>query len=110
MIRFAGKSPRFQLGQLVRHKRYDYRGVVVAADQGCRGSEGWYRRNRAEPQRQQRWYHVLVAGTPTVTNAAGENLIAEPQPKQIEHPLVDEYFTGYEEGRDRRNEKPWFDG
>ena len=33
-----GRQPQFQRGQLVRHRRYGYRGVVVGLDLECLAS------------------------------------------------------------------------
>ena len=61
---------QFAVGELVRHGRYDYRGVVVASDPACRADDDWYLANRTQPDRDQPWYHVLVHGSHQVTYAA----------------------------------------
>ena len=71
MIQFHKRGPelpesspaRFQPGHLVRHRRYGYRGVVVALDLECGAGDDWYRSNRTQPDRDQPWYHVLVHGS-----------------------------------------------
>ncbi len=50
----------FQPGDLVHHKRYGYRGVVVAVDPNCRADDAWYQANQTQPDRDQPWYHVFV--------------------------------------------------
>ena len=47
------KAPDFEPGQLVRHRHYGYRGVVVAADPTCQAEETWYYANRSQPGRSQ---------------------------------------------------------
>lgn len=100
-------TPRFEAGQLVRHKRYGYRGVVLQADGRCEAPEAWYRKNQTQPDRRQAWYHVLVHGGDAVTYAAQENLLPDESAEPIDHPLVPHFFDGFEDGRHRRNDKPW---
>ncbi|REJ95828.1 MAG: heat shock protein HspQ [Planctomycetota bacterium] len=107
MIRIAAKQPQFQAGQLVRHRRYGYRGVVVALDVRCRADEAWYRQNRTQPDRNQPWYHVLVDGTSQVTYAAESSLKADEEKAEVSHPLLDVYFEPFDGNRYVRNEKPW---
>ena len=90
--------PLFQIGQLVQHKRYSYRGVVAAKDDSCRADEDWYRRNRTQPDRKQPWYHVLVHGGTHTTYAAEENLLPDNGGEQVVHPLVSHIFTSFSKG------------
>ena len=69
--------PVFEPGQLVRHRRYGYRGVVVDRDECCRAGDDWYLKNQTQPDRDQPWYHVLVDGSSTCTYAASESLVAD---------------------------------
>ena len=100
-------SSRFARGQLVRHRRYGYRGVVVELDPCCRASDVWYHANQTQPRRDQPWYHVLVHGTAQTTYAAETSLEPDPEPAPIVHPLVDAFFSAFEDGRYVRNERPW---
>ena len=43
------ESQRFEVGTLVQHRRYGYRGVVVAVDDVCRADEAWYQKNQHSP-------------------------------------------------------------
>lgn len=99
--------PIFEPGELVQHRRYAYRGVVVDRDEFCLADEDWYRKNRTQPERDQPWYHVLVHGTATCTYAAAENLMSDLDGSPIEHPLLPHFFVGFEEGAYVRNEEPW---
>ncbi len=53
------KDPLYHPGQIVRHRRYGYRGVVVDSDLTCKADEAWYQSNQTQPDRNQPWYHVL---------------------------------------------------
>jgi len=99
----------FAVGQLVRHQRYDYRGVIVDRDDHCLAPEIWYRSNRTLPPREAPWYHILVddpAGA--VTYAAESSLALDHDRTAIHHPLVDQFFTGRDEaGGYLRNDTTW---
>lgn len=107
MIEFAETKPRFAPGQLVRHRRYGYRGVVVAVDPRCQADPEWYMSNRTQPDQNQPWYHVLVHGTATTTYAAESNLREDSAGEPVDHPLVSQYFDGFSHGKHVRNDLPW---
>jgi heat shock protein HspQ len=100
-------SQRFEVGTLVQHRRYGYRGVVVAVDESCRADEAWYQKNQSQPDRDQPWHHVLVHGSPSVTYAAGQNLMPDSDLAEIHHPLVAEFFSGFDGEKYVRNNRPW---
>jgi len=102
-----GKGPKFRPGQLVRHKRYGYRGVVVAFDLECEAEEGWYQSNQTQPGRDQPWYHVLVHGSDQTTYPAQENLEEDRGRQPVSHPLLSYFFTEFVDGRYIRNSRPW---
>jgi len=108
MIRIAAKTPQFRVGQLILHRRYGYRGVIVAIDSRCRANEAWYKRNRTQPEKNQPWYHVLVDGSDQVTYAAETSLEADGDPQQVSHPLLDEFFAEFDGTQYERNDKPWY--
>jgi len=100
-------KPVFQPGQLVQHRRYGYRGVVVHRDESCQAEEQWYLNNQTQPNRNQPWYHVLVDGSMTCTYAAAENLRVDSSLEPISHPLLKHFFSGFQDGRYVRNDELW---
>lgn len=107
MISLARQSPKFLAGDLVSHKRYGYRGVVVAADIHCMAPEGWYQHNQTQPNKDQPWYHVLVDGGESATYAAETSLVKDRTATPITHALIDHFFDGFEDGHYTRNTQPW---
>lgn len=103
----AAEIPVFSPGDLVQHRRYGYRGVVVDYDLEFDGDEGWYRSNRTQPDKDQPWYNVLVDGTEQVTYAAQTSLEADTDLEQVLHPLVPVFFSGFERGCYWRNGRAW---
>lgn len=102
-----GRESSFDPGQLVRHKRYGYRGVVVAFDLTCQADDDWYFSNQSQPDRYQAWYHVLVHGGDQVTYAAQTSLEDDSSGEQVSHPFIPNFFSAFSDGRYTRNDTPW---
>ena len=101
------KKPSFIPGDVVRHVRYHYRGVIVASDFMCMADENWYQSNNTQPENEQPWYHVLVHESESITYPAQSSLQLDVSGQQITHPLLDHFFNGFEKGRHTRNDVPW---
>ena len=99
--------PQFRIGQVVKHKRYGYRGVIVHRDLCCLADDSWYFSNATQPDRDQPWYQILVDESVCTTYAAEENLLPDNDPTPVRHPLVTKYFRGRRKGLYLRNNKPW---
>ena len=90
---------KYSVGQIIHHLRFDYRGVIVDVDATFQGTEEWYlEMAKSKPPRDKPWYHVLVDQSFTMTYVAERNLEADPSPKPINHPMVDQYFNRFEKG------------
>lgn len=96
---------RFSPGDVIRHNRFDYRGVVVDVDATFQLSDEWYEQvARSRPPKDRPWYHVLVDGADTTTYVAERHLERDPDPAPIRHPLLDRFFRAFEGGRYARHE------
>ncbi len=100
------RDPLYRPGQIVRHRRYGYRGVVVDFDLTCEADQAWYQSNQTRPDRNQPWYHVLVDGSFSTTYAAQTSLEADERPAPIIHPLLEHFFTEFAGDRYVRNDRP----
>ncbi len=101
------RDPLYHPGQIVRHRRYGYRGVVVDFDLTCKADEAWYQSNQTQPDRNQPWYHVLVDGSSNTTYAAQTSLEADERSAPITHPYLKHFFTEFTGDRYVRNDRPW---
>ncbi len=91
---------QFFVGQIVHHKKFDYRGVIFDVDATFQGTDEWYDQvARSRPPKDQPWYHVLVHGALHTTYVAEGHLEVDPSGEPIEHPLAKELFSGMEDGR-----------
>jgi len=94
------KSSKFTLGQLVHHKLFDYRGVVVDVDAVFSLTEEWYEAvARSRPPRDEPWYRVLVHGAEHETYVAEQNLEPDSSAAAIDHPQVRDHFDRLQDGQ-----------
>ena len=92
----------FEVGCIVQHQLYGYRGVVVAMDPHCTAGDTWYYANQTQPAKEQPWYHVLVHDSGGLsTYVAQENLLPDESGESVNHPRIDSYFSEFIDGRYR---------
>jgi heat shock protein HspQ len=91
---------KFSIGDLIHHRLFDYRGVIVDVDPEYQGTEEWYAQMaRSQPPRDAPWYHVLVHDATHTTYVAEQNLEADRTGEEVRHPLVSEYFDHFDGAR-----------
>lgn len=90
---------KFSVGQLIHHRLFDYRGVIFDVDRKFQGGEEWYEVvARSRPPRDKPWYHVLVDGQTHTTYVAERNLEPDDSTNPVEHPLIEQFFSKFEDG------------
>jgi len=90
---------KFKPGQIISHKLFHYRGVILNVDATFQLTDEWYEfMAKSKPSKNKPWYHVLVDQSNTTTYVAEQNLEEEPSPQPVRHPLVGQYFNRFEEG------------
>ena len=91
---------RYSVGQVIYHRLFDYRGVIVDVDPVFSGSDDWYERvARSRPPKDKPWYHVLVDDGEHNTYVAEQNLEADWSNEVVNHPLIDELFADFVDGK-----------
>ncbi len=92
-------KPKYGIGQVVHHKLFDYRGVVIDVDPVFSLSEEWYEQvAKSRPSKDAPWYRVLVGGALHETYVAEQNLEEDTDDSPIEHPLLNDFFDTFENG------------
>lgn len=97
-----GLTPRarFSIGEVVEHRRFGYRGVIVDVDPTFQGTDEWYNSVAlSRPPKDQPWYHVLPDGEDHQTYVAERHLASDTSGKPIVHELLEVYFTRFVNGR-----------
>lgn len=93
-------SAKFSIGDLVHHKLFNYRGVIVDADPEFQLSEEWYQSMaRSRPPKDQPWYRVLVHNATHDTYVAERNLEADESGAPVNHPGMEKWFGKLQSGR-----------
>lgn len=93
-------SAQFDVGQVVRHRKFGYRGVIFDIDPVFCESDDWYETMaRSRPPKDRPWYRVLVDGARHTTYVAERHLEVDDEGTEVSHPLVGELFAGFESGR-----------
>ena len=96
-------KPKFSVGEVVHHRKFDYRGVIVDVDPIFQGTDEWYdAMARSRPPKDQPWYHVLVDGGMHSTYVAERHLEPDATGEQIEHPALGQFFDHFIDGRYHR--------
>ncbi|WP_316862414.1 heat shock protein HspQ [uncultured Cohaesibacter sp.] len=96
------KTAKFQIGQIVRHRVYSFRGVVFDVDAEFANSEEWYDSipEDVRPRRDQPFYHLFAENDDTeyVAYVSEQNLLLDTSGEPIRHPQVRQLFKGMKEG------------
>ena len=90
---------KFNIGQLIRHKLFDYRGVIADVDPVFEGSDEWYDEvARSRPPKDRPWYKVLVHDSDQETYVAERNLDNDSSHEPVDHPMIESYFKRFNDG------------
>ena len=93
------QQAKFTIGQCIKHRLFDYRGVIVDVDPVFQGSDEWYEQvARTRPPKDEPWYRVLVHHAAHETYVAERNLAVDRAPGPVSHPRVDEFFSEFSDG------------
>lgn len=90
-------TAKFNVGQVIHHTLFDYRGVIVDVDAQFRvGAELLAQEQRPSSLHNREdhspWYHVLVDGTADRTYVSEQNIEADFDCAPVDHPDVIDYF------------------
>lgn len=97
---------QFAVGQLVHHKQFDYRGVIIDVDANFQLPEEWYEKvAKSNPPKDKPWYHVLVDGSEQATYVAERHLEVDNSDDPIQHPLVERFFSDLDHGQYKKTSR-----
>ncbi len=96
---------RFAIGDVVRHRLFDFRGVVFDIDPVFANSEEWYESipQDVRPDRDQPFYHLLAENEDSsyVAYVSQQNLLADSDGGPVDHPSLSQLFDDFADGRYR---------
>lgn len=99
----------FAIGDIVRHRVFDFRGVVFDVDPVFANSEEWYASipENIRPERDQPFYHLFAENEDSsyVAYVSQQNLLADGDHGPVGHPDVVRMFEDFADGRYRMRRK-----
>tara|TARA_B100001996_G_C18260241_1_gene438823 strand:+ start:102 stop:422 length:321 start_codon:yes stop_codon:yes gene_type:complete len=91
------KKAKFSIGDIVKHRHFNFRGVIYDVDFEFNNSEDWYQSipKDVRPRKDQPFYHLLAENNEVTYEAyvSEQNLIVDSSNEPIRHPLVNEVFS-----------------
>jgi heat shock protein HspQ len=95
--RMKFRIAKFAIGQVVKHRKYPFRGIVYDVDPVFANTEEWWQSIPAEvrPRKDQPFYHLFAENTDTeyVAYVSEQNLMPDTSGDPIRHPQVNEMFV-----------------
>jgi len=96
------RTAKYQIGQVVKHRLFPFRGVVFDIDPVFGNTEEWWNSIPAEvrPRKDQPFYHLFAenAETEYVAYVSEQNLLPDTSDTPIRHPQVAEEFVRDDNG------------
>ena len=91
------RTAKYQIGQIVRHRFYPFRGVVFDVDPEYSNSDEWYDSipEDIRPVKEQPFYHLLAENSDSeyVAYVSEQNLLPDESSEPIRHPQVNDIFV-----------------
>ena len=88
---------KFSIGTIVKHRHFDFRGVIYDVDFEFNNSEEWYQSipKDVRPKKDQPFYHLLAENNEITYEAyvSEQNLVSDDSDEPIKTPLIEEIFT-----------------
>lgn len=95
----------FSIGDIVRHRLFDFRGVVFDIDPVFANSDEWYESIPLEvrPAKNQPFYHLFAenADSSYVAYVSQQNLLRDDREGPVNHPAIEGLFEPFENGHYR---------
>ena len=104
------RTAKFQVGQIVRHRFFPFRGVIFDVDPVFTNTDEWYEAIPEEirPAKDQPFYHLLAENSETeyIAYVSEQNLLPDDSGEPVRHPKVRHLFGSFEKGLYRSRGAP----
>jgi len=94
------KEAKFSIGQVVRHKHFPFRGVIIDVDVEFSNSEEWWLAipEKHRPAKEQPFYHLLAENIEDSYEAyvSQQNLLPDVSGEPVKHPDVEDFFDEFD--------------
>ena len=93
----------FAIGDVVRHRLFDFRGVVFDVDPAFANSDEWYEAipEDVRPDKDQPFYHLLAENGESsyIAYVSQQNLVPDESAEPVDHPAISGLFEKFSDGR-----------
>lgn len=100
------RSAKFQIGQVVKHRFFPFRGVIFDVDPTFSNTEEWWESIPVDmrPRKDQPYYHLLAENEESsyIAYVSEQNLLVDETGKPVSHPQVPEMFSDLRDGTYRQ--------
>ena len=97
------QQARFTIGEVVKHRLLDFRGVIFDVDPVFANSDEWYEAipEQIRPAKDQPFYHLLAenAESSYVAYVSQQNLVPDEEGEEVDHPVINGLFDGFDGAR-----------
>jgi heat shock protein HspQ len=100
----ALRTAKFEIGSVVKHRFYSFRGVIFDVDPVFSNTEEWWQSipEEVRPVKDQPFYHLLAENDEAayyVAYVSEQNLLIDDSGRPVSHPDVENLFTEMRDGR-----------
>ena len=96
------RQAKYQIGQVVRHRFYPFRGVIFDVDPTFSNTDEWWESIPQEirPRMDQPFYHLFAENDETeyIAYVSEQNLVPDTSGEPLRHPEIPEMFDELEDG------------
>lgn len=96
------RAAKFQIGQVVRHNLFEFRGIIFDVDPEFTNTEEWWEAipESVRPEKDQPFYHLLAmkGDKSYVAYASETSLLPDNTGEPLEHPEARLLFERFENG------------
>jgi len=90
----------YNIGDVVYHHHYDFRGVIIDVDANFSGDDEWYdEEDGIKAPKDAPWYHVLVDEETTMAYVAEQSIRSDSSLDEVIHPMINDVFTRTSAGK-----------
>jgi heat shock protein HspQ len=99
------RQAEFGIGDVVKHRLFDFRGVVFDVDPAFANTDEWYEAIPEEirPDKDQPFYHLLAENGESsyIAYVSQQNLVPDESAEPVDHPAISGLFEKFSGGRYR---------
>ena len=94
------REAKFRIGEVVKHRFFDFRGVIFDVDPTFNNTEEWWLSipEAVRPVKDQPYYHLFAENEESeyIAYVSEQNLLVDNSAKPVRHPDVNQVFENFD--------------